>query len=70
MRRLCTVVLVGAAAVAVTVTTGGSAYAGSAVTQFVSPASHTSTSTDFQDDLTTGCGSHRAKADVAPVPEG
>jgi hypothetical protein len=74
MRRLSTIVLVGAAAITVTVATGGSAYAGSTGGtggRFVSPASPTSQdSQDFQDDMTTGCGSHRAKVDIAPVLEG
>jgi hypothetical protein len=71
MRRLYTIVLVGAAAIAVTVLSGGSAYAGGTETQLISPASPTYQDTqNFQDDLTTGCGSHRAKADVAPALAG
>jgi hypothetical protein len=59
MRRLCTIVLVVAAAVTVTVATGGSAYAGDTATGFITPASHTSQNTNMQDGLG-GCQSHRA----------
>jgi hypothetical protein len=61
MRRFSTIVLVAAAAITVTATTAGSAYAGeSATTRLDSPAPHvTSTSTDYHDDLIGGCRSDR-----------
>jgi hypothetical protein len=64
MRRLSTIVLLAAAALAVTVSTGGSAYAGEATTTtWVStPYLVTQVSGDFNDDLTTGCRSHREDA--------
>lgn len=59
MRRLYMIMLGVAAGVAVSVTAGGSAYAGEAVTTSISPAVHVPGGVDYQDDLTTGCGSHR-----------
>lgn len=59
MRKLSTIVLVAGAAIAVSVTTGGSAYAGEATTSrldahpvFVHPSTM-----DYQDELRSGCGS-------------
>ncbi|HEV2783753.1 MAG TPA: hypothetical protein VGX25_30575 [Actinophytocola sp.] len=64
MRRFSTFVLVAAAAITVTATTAGSAYAGEATTtRLDSPASLvTPTSTDYEDDLYGGCSSRHKGA--------
>jgi hypothetical protein len=61
MRKLTTALFAGAAAIAITVTAGGSAYAGeTGTTRLVSPGVLVwHSGTDFQDDLNTGCRSHR-----------
>jgi hypothetical protein len=61
MRRFSTFVLVAAAAITVTATTAGSAYAGeSTTTRIDSPALLvTPASTDYEEDLYGGCRSHR-----------
>ena len=56
MRRLSTIVLVAAAAATVTLTTGGSAYAGNTQAPTVTPSSGY---TSVDDDMTMG-GCHRA----------
>ena len=69
MRRLSTIVLLAAAAIAVTVTTGGSAYAGEPTTATWSgaPVLVTQVSGDLNSDLTTGCRSHREDSTAKPA---
>ncbi len=66
MRRLSTIVLVAAAAVAVTLTTGGSAYAGGTQAPTVTP-SYSSPSVNIDDDMMGGCHRAHQAADVDPI---
>lgn len=66
MRRLSTFVLVAAAAAVVTLTTGGSAYAGGTQAPTVSPASVTTV--DVQgDDMMGGCRKAHKFTEANPI---